>query len=37
MNYNEYLLKSYINNASDINTFLQDHLLDNLLIKTKYK
>lgn len=37
MNYSEYLLKPYINNASDINAFLQDHLLDNLLIKAKYK
>lgn len=37
MNYSEYLLNPYINNASDINAFLQDHLLDNLLIKTKYK
>ncbi len=37
MNYSEYLLKPYINNASDINAFLQDHLLDNLLIKTNYK
>lgn len=37
MNYNEYLLKPYINNASDINAFLQDHLLDNLFIKPKYK
>lgn len=37
MNYSEYLLKPYINNASDINAFLQDHLLDNLLIKNKYK
>ncbi len=37
MNYSEYLLKSYINNASDINTFIQDHLLDNLFTKLEYK
>lgn len=37
MNYSEYLLKPYINNASDINAFLQDYLLDNLFIKIKYK
>lgn len=37
MNYSEYLLKSYINNASDINAFLQDHLLDKLFIKAKYR
>ena len=37
MNYNEYLLKPYINNASDINTFLQEHSLDHLFNITNYK
>ena len=37
MNYNEYLLKPYINNASDINTFLQDHSLEQLFNRTNYK
>lgn len=37
MNYSEYLLESYINNASDINTFLQEHLLDNLFTKLECK
>ena len=37
MNYNEYLLKPYINNASDINTFLQDHSLEELFNRTNYK
>lgn len=37
MNYNEYLLKPYINNASDINTFLQEHSLEHLFNITNYK
>lgn len=32
MNYNEYLLKPYINNASDINSYIKDHILDNIII-----
>lgn len=32
MNYNEYLLKPYINNASDINSYIKDHILDSINI-----
>lgn len=31
MNYNDYILKDYINNSSDIIKFLNDKLLDNLI------
>ena len=33
MNYNDYLLKKYINNSSDIISFINDKLLDDIMSK----
>lgn len=35
MNYNDYLLKKYINNSSDIISFINDKLLDDIMSKIK--